>query len=139
MAVSCRTKRSYHTPSCNQSKYIAFQDIPDNGAIARQGWIGMPMLNTNNVFQWYSDVGEKLISLDRRSDRLITTGATKTRLYQRQYYQLNSNAFRMIYGNYGAFWRNDGDVKKFIFCLLPKMINLVVGTYRPFIYDLTQR
>lgn len=118
----------------NQSNYIEWQDRR-NGADARQGWIGFGGAETNN-FQWYSDQGKNSFLLDANGQCSIITGATKIVYTNGQYYSANSDAFRMIYGNYGAFWRNDG-TKVY---LLSTAENDKFGGwngYRPFIYDLT--
>ncbi|HGD7573046.1 TPA: tail fiber domain-containing protein [Escherichia coli] len=118
----------------NQSNYIEWQDRR-NGANARQGWIGFGSAETNN-FQWYSDQGKNSFQLEANGQCSITTGATKIVYTNGEYVAANSNAFRMIYGNYGAFWRNDS-AKVY---LLSTAENDKFGgwnTYRPFIYDLT--
>lgn len=118
----------------NQSNYIEWQDRR-NGADARQGWIGFGSAETNN-FQWYSDQGKNSFQLEANGQCSITTGATKIVYTNGEYVAANSNAFRMIYGNYGAFWRNDS-AKVY---LLSTAENDKFGgwnTYRPFIYDLT--
>lgn len=118
----------------NQSNYIEWQDRR-NGADARQGWIGFGSAETNN-FQWYSDHGKNSFQLDANGQCSITTGATKIVYTNGQYYSANSDAYRMIFGNYGAFWRNDG-TKVY---LLSTEENDRFGGWngnRPFIYDLT--
>ncbi|MEJ9671664.1 tail fiber domain-containing protein [Escherichia coli] len=118
----------------NQSNYIEWQDRR-NGADARQGWIGFGGAETNN-FQWYSDQGKNSFLLDANGQCSIITGATKIVYTNGQYYSANSDAYRMIFGNYGAFWRNDG-TKVY---LLSTAENDKYGGwngYRPFIYDLT--
>ncbi|WP_063501990.1 tail fiber domain-containing protein [Escherichia coli] len=118
----------------NQSNYIEWQDRR-NGADARQGWIGFGGAETNN-FQWYSDQGKNSFLLDANGQCSIITGATKIVYTNGQYYSANSDAYRMIFGNYGAFWRNDG-TKVY---LLSTAENDKYGgwnAYRPFIYDLT--
>ncbi|HHV8898596.1 TPA: tail fiber domain-containing protein [Shigella flexneri] len=118
----------------NQSNYIEWQDRR-NGADARQGWIGFGSAETNN-FQWYSDHGKNSFQLDANGQCSITTGATKIVYSNGQYYSANSDAYRMIFGNYGAFWRNDG-TKVY---LLSTEENDRFGGWngnRPFIYDLT--
>lgn len=117
----------------NQSNYIEWQDRR-NGADARQGWIGFGSAETNN-FQWYSDQGKNSFQLDANGQCSITTGATKIVYTNGQYYSANPDAFRMIYGNYGAFWRNDGGCVY----LLSTAENDKFGSwngYRPFIYHL---
>ncbi|HDS3602182.1 TPA: tail fiber domain-containing protein [Escherichia coli] len=117
----------------NQSNYIEWQDRR-NGADARQGWIGFGSAETNN-FQWYSDQGKNSFQLDANGQCSITTGATKIVYTNGQYYSANSNAFRMIYGNYGAFWRNDGQN---VYLLSTAENDRFGGWngYRPFIYNL---
>lgn len=118
----------------NQSNYIEWQDRR-NGADARQGWIGFGSAETNN-FQWYSDHGKNSFQLDANGQCSITTGATKIVYTNGEYVAANSNAFRMIFGNYGAFWRNDGTK----IYLLSTEENDRFGGWngnRPFIYDLT--
>ncbi|ENZ0925869.1 tail fiber domain-containing protein [Escherichia coli] len=117
-----------------QSNHITFQDNR-SGNITRQGWIGFGSAETNN-FQWYSDQGKNSFQLEANGQCSITTGATKIVYTNGEYVAANSNAFRMIYGNYGAFWRNDS-AKVY---LLSTAENDKFGgwnTYRPFIYDLT--
>lgn len=117
----------------NQSNYIEWQDRR-NGADARQGWIGFGSAETNN-FQWYSDQGKNSFQLDANGQCSITTGATKIVYTNGQYYSANSDAFRMIYGNYGAFWRNDGQN---VYLLSTAENDRFGGWngYRPFIYNL---
>ncbi|HGU0994729.1 TPA: tail fiber domain-containing protein, partial [Escherichia coli] len=66
----------------------------------------------------------------------LTTGKTKIVYTNGQYYSANADAFRMIYGKYGAFWRNDGGK---VYLLSTAENDRFGGwnTYRPFIYDLT--
>ncbi|QMP82575.1 long tail fiber distal subunit [Escherichia phage vB_EcoM_011D4] len=118
----------------NQSNYIEWQDRR-NGADVRQGWIGFGGAETND-FQWYSDHAKNSFMLDANGQCSIITGATKIVYTNGQYYSANSDAYRMIYGNYGAFWRNDG-TKVY---LLSTAENDRFGGWngnRPFIYDLT--
>lgn len=117
-----------------QSNHIAFQDNR-TGAITRQGWIGYGNADTN-VFEWYSDVGGTSIRHHIDGQIELATGNTKRVYTNAQFISMNSDAYRMIYGNYGAFWRNDG-VKVY---LLSTAENDKLGgwnAYRPFIYDLT--
>ncbi|EFB2253470.1 tail fiber domain-containing protein [Escherichia coli] len=118
----------------NQSNYIEWQDRR-NGADARQGWIGFGSAETNN-FMWYSDHGKNSFQLEANGQCSISTGANKLVYTNGEYCSGNSNAYRMAFGNYGAFWRNDGG-KVY---LLSTAENDKLGgwnTYRPFIYDLT--
>ncbi|MFY1736603.1 tail fiber domain-containing protein [Escherichia coli] len=117
-----------------QSNHIAFQDNR-TGAITRQGWIGYGNADTN-VFEWYSDVGGSSIRHHIDGQIELATGNTKRVYTNAQFISMNSDAYRMLYGNYGAFWRNDG-VKVY---LLSTAENDKLGgwnAYRPFIYDLT--
>ncbi|MBX8697707.1 tail fiber domain-containing protein [Shigella sonnei] len=117
-----------------QSNHIAFQDNR-TGSITRQGWIGYGNADTN-VFEWYSDVGGSSIRQHIDGQIELATGNTKRVYTNAQFISMNSDAYRMLYGNYGAFWRNDG-VKVY---LLSTAENDKLGgwnAYRPFIYDLT--
>ncbi|MEA0482020.1 tail fiber domain-containing protein [Escherichia coli] len=117
-----------------QSNHIAFQDNR-TGAITRQGWIGYGNADTN-VFEWYSDVGGTSIRHHIDGQIELATGRTKRVYTNAQFISMNSDAYRMVYGNYGAFWRNDG-VKVY---LLSTAENDKLGGWngnRPFIYDLT--
>ncbi|AUV63938.1 long tail fiber protein, distal subunit [Shigella phage Sf20] len=117
-----------------QSNHIAFQDNR-TGDITRQGWIGYANADTN-IFEWYSDVGGSSIRQHIDGQIELATGNTKRVYTNAQFISMNSDAYRMLYGNYGAFWRNDG-VKVY---LLSTAENDKLGgwnAYRPFIYDLT--
>ncbi|MEJ9721734.1 tail fiber domain-containing protein [Escherichia coli] len=117
-----------------QSNHIAFQDNR-TGSITRQGWIGYGNADTN-VFEWYSDVGGTSIRHHIDGQIELATGRTKRVYTNAQFISMNSDAYRMIYGNYGAFWRNDG-TKVY---LLSTAENDKLGGWngnRPFIYDLT--
>ncbi|EKP4699838.1 tail fiber domain-containing protein, partial [Escherichia coli] len=117
-----------------QSNHIAFQDNR-TGDITRQGWIGYANADTN-VFEWYSDVGGSSIRQHIDGQIELATGNTKRVYTNAQFISMNSDAYRMLYGNYGAFWRNDG-VKVY---LLSTAENDKLGGWngnRPFIYDLT--
>ncbi|EOY2674180.1 tail fiber domain-containing protein [Escherichia coli] len=117
-----------------QSNHITFQDNR-SGNITRQGWIGYGDADTN-ALQIYSDVGSNKFALETNGQISLNVGATKIVYSNGQYYSANSDAFRMIFGNYGAFWRNDG-TKVY---LLSTAENDRFGGWngnRPFIYDLT--
>ncbi|EIB9649804.1 tail fiber domain-containing protein [Escherichia coli] len=117
-----------------QSNHITFQDNR-SGNITRQGWIGYGNADTN-VFEWYSDVGGTSIRHHIDGQIELATGRTKRVYTNAQFISMNSDAYRMIYGNYGAFWRNDGG-KVY---LLSTAENDKLGGWngnRPFIYDLT--
>ncbi|MEF6185595.1 tail fiber domain-containing protein [Escherichia coli] len=117
-----------------RSNYFEYMD-QRNGANKRQGWFGFGSTDTND-FQWYSDEGKNFVKLEASGQVSLSVGATKIVYTNGQYVSANSDAYRMIYGNYGAFWRNDG-TKVY---LLSTAENDRFGgwnTYRPFIYDLT--
>ncbi|HDD9308451.1 TPA: tail fiber domain-containing protein [Escherichia coli] len=117
-----------------RSNYFEYMD-QRNGANKRQGWFGFGSTDTND-FQWYSDEGKNYVKLEASGQVSLSVGATKIVYTNGEYVSANSNAFRMIYGNYGAFWRNDS-AKVY---LLSTAENDKFGgwnTYRPFIYDLT--
>ncbi len=115
------------------SNYFEYMD-QRNGANKRQGWFGFGSTDTND-FQWYSDEGKNFVKLEASGQVSLSTGATKIVYTNGQYVAANSDAFRMIYGNYGAFWRNDGQNVY----LLSTAENDKFGSwngYRPFIYHL---
>ncbi|HAM8537695.1 TPA: tail fiber domain-containing protein [Escherichia coli] len=116
------------------SNYFEYMD-QRNGANKRQGWFGFGSTDTND-FQWYSDEGKNFVKLEASGQVSLSAGATKIVYTNGQYVAANSDAYRMIFGNYGAFWRNDG-TKVY---LLSTAENDRFGgwnAYRPFIYDLT--
>ncbi|EKK6118930.1 tail fiber domain-containing protein [Shigella sonnei] len=116
-----------------RSNYFEYMDQRD-GANKRQGWFGFGSTDTND-FQWYSDEGKNFVKLEASGQVSLSTGATKIVYTNGQYVAANSDAFRMIYGNYGAFWRNDGQNVY----LLSTAENDKFGGwngYRPFIYNL---
>ncbi|MDC9689305.1 tail fiber domain-containing protein [Escherichia coli] len=116
-----------------QSNHITFQDNR-SGSITRQGWIGYGDADTN-ALQLYSDVGSNKITLETSGQISLNTGSTKIVYTNGEYVAANHNAFRMIYGNYGAFWRNDGGSVY----LLSTAENDKFGSWngnRPFIYNL---
>ncbi|HGF2600829.1 TPA: tail fiber domain-containing protein [Escherichia coli] len=117
-----------------RSNYFEYMD-QRNGANKRQGWFGFGSTDTND-FQWYSDEGKNFVKLEASGQVSLSVGATKIVYTNGQYVAANSDAFRMIYGNYGAFWRNDGQ-KVY---LLSTAENDRFGGWngnRPFIYDLS--
>lgn len=117
-----------------QSNYLEYWDTR-NGANKRQGWVGYGNADTN-AMQMYNDSGTNNIGLEQSGQISLNTGSTKVVYTNGEYVSANANAYRMIYGNYGAFWRNDS-AKVY---LLSTAENDKFGgwnTYRPFIYDLT--
>ncbi|TEZ25049.1 tail fiber domain-containing protein [Escherichia coli] len=119
-----------------QSNYIEFFDYR-SGANRRQGYLGYGDGTTNTV-QLVNELteGTNSLRLDENGQVSLSTGKTKIVYTNGEYVAAYANAFRMIYGNYGAFWRNDGG-KVY---LLSTAENDKFGGWngnRPFIYDLT--
>ncbi|USL84155.1 large distal tail fiber subunit [Escherichia phage W115] len=119
-----------------QSNYLEFYDYR-SGANRRQGYLGYGDGTTNTV-QLVNELteGTNSLRLDDTGQVTLSVGKTKIVYTNGQYYSANSDAFRMIYGNYGAFWRNDGQ-KVY---LLSTAENDRFGGWngnRPFIYDLS--
>ncbi|HHL4364222.1 TPA: tail fiber domain-containing protein [Escherichia coli] len=119
-----------------QSNYLEFYDYR-SGANRRQGYLGYGDGTTNTV-QLVNELteGTNSLRLDDTGQVTLSVGKTKIVYTNGQYYSANSDAYRMIYGNYGAFWRNDG-TKVY---LLSTEENDRFGGWngnRPFIYDLT--
>ncbi|HHZ5613411.1 TPA: tail fiber domain-containing protein [Escherichia coli] len=117
-----------------QSAYMAWWDRRD-GKNQRSGYIGHAD-GTTDGFVWRNDVGANSFDLEGSGQVNLTTGKTKIVYTNGQYYSANADAFRMIYGKYGAFWRNDGGK---VYLLSTAENDRFGGwnTYRPFIYDLT--
>lgn len=119
-----------------QSNYLEYYDYR-NGANRRQGYLGYGD-GTTNTLQLVNELteGNNSLRLDDTGQVTLSVGKTKIVYTNGQYYSANSDAFRMIYGNYGAFWRNDGQ-KVY---LLSTAENDRFGGWngnRPFIYDLS--
>ncbi|HBB3352558.1 tail fiber domain-containing protein [Escherichia coli] len=117
-----------------QSAYMAWWDRRD-GKNQRSGYIGHAD-GTTDGFVWRNDVGANSFDLEGSGQVNLTTGKTKIVYTNGQYYSANADAFRMIYGKYGAFWRNDGGK---VYLLSTAENDRFGGWngYRPFIYDLT--
>lgn len=117
-----------------QAAYMSWWDRRD-GKNQRSGYIGHADGSGDSIV-WNNDVGKNSAVLETSGQISLSTGATKIVYTNGQYYSANSDAFRMIYGNYGAFWRNDGTK----IYLLSTAENDRFGGWngnRPFIYDLT--
>ncbi|HHH6537965.1 TPA: tail fiber domain-containing protein [Escherichia coli] len=117
-----------------QAAYMSWWDRRD-GKNQRSGYIGHADGSSDSLV-WNNDVGKNSAILETSGQISLSTGATKIVYTNGQYYSANSDAFRMIYGNYGAFWRNDGTK----IYLLSTAENDRFGGWngnRPFIYDLT--
>lgn len=118
----------------DQAAYMSWWDRRD-GKNQRSGYIGHAD-GTSDAIVWNNDIGQNSVVLETSGQISFRTGATKVVYTNGQYYSANSDAYRMIFGNYGAFWRNDG-TKVY---LLSTAENDKYGGwngYRPFIYDLT--
>ncbi|EFM2703370.1 tail fiber domain-containing protein [Escherichia coli] len=117
-----------------QAAYMAWWDRRD-GKNQRSGYIGHADGSSDSIV-WNNDVSKNSVVLESNGQISLATGATKIVYTNGEYVATNHNAFRMAYGNYGAFWRNDG-TKVY---LLSTAENDKYGgwnAYRPFIYDLT--
>ncbi|EEX7133854.1 tail fiber domain-containing protein [Escherichia coli] len=119
-----------------QSNYMEFMDYR-SGANRRQGYLGYGD-GTTNTLQLVNELteGNNSLRLDENGQVSLSTGKTKIVYTNGEYVAAYANAFRMIYGNYGAFWRNDGQ-KVY---LLSTAENDKFGGWngnRPFIYDLS--
>ncbi|HCP5441315.1 TPA: tail fiber domain-containing protein [Escherichia coli] len=117
-----------------QAAYMSWWDRRD-GKNQRSGYIGHADGSSDSIV-WNNDVSKNSVVLESNGQISLATGATKIVYTNGEYVATNHNAFRMAYGNYGAFWRNDG-VKVY---LLSTAENDKLGgwnAYRPFIYDLT--
>lgn len=116
-----------------QAAYMSWWDRRD-GKNQRSGYIGHADGSSDSLV-WNNDVGKNSAILETSGQISLSTGATKIVYTNGQYVAANSDAFRMIYGNYGAFWRNDGQNVY----LLSTAENDKFGGwngYRPFIYNL---
>ncbi|HBI9757280.1 TPA: tail fiber domain-containing protein [Escherichia coli] len=116
-----------------QAAYMAWWDRRD-GKNQRSGYIGHADGSSDSIV-WNNDVGKNSVVLESNGQISLATGATKIVYTNGQYVAANSDAYRMIYGNYGAFWRNDGQNVY----LLSTAENDKFGGwngYRPFIYNL---
>ncbi|EON3692493.1 tail fiber domain-containing protein [Shigella sonnei] len=116
------------------SAYLQWWD-KRNGVNKRSGYIGHGDATTDSIV-WYNDIGKNSVNLESNGQVSLTAGATKIVYTNGQYVSANSDAYRMIFGNYGAFWRNDGSNVY----LLSTAENDRFGSwngYRPFIYNLS--
>ncbi|HFI7447896.1 TPA: tail fiber domain-containing protein, partial [Escherichia coli] len=116
-----------------QAAYMAWWDRRD-GKNQRSGYIGHADGSSDSIV-WNNDVSKNSVVLESNGQISLATGATKIVYTNGEYVATNHNAFRMAYGNYGAFWRNDGGSVY----LLSTAENDKYGGwngYRPFIYNL---
>ncbi|EFL3859940.1 tail fiber domain-containing protein [Escherichia coli] len=116
-----------------QAAYMSWWDRRD-GKNQRSGYIGHADGSSDSLV-WNNDVGKNSAILETSGQISLSTGATKIVYTNGQYVAANSDAFRMIYGNYGAFWRNDGQN---VYLLSTAENDRFGGWngYRPFIYNL---
>lgn len=117
-----------------QAAYMAWWDRRD-GKNQRSGYIGHADGSSDSIV-WNNDVSKNSVVLESNGQISLATGATKIVYTNGEYVATNHNAFRMAYGNYGAFWRNDGTK---VYLLSTDENDKYGGwnSYRPFIYDLT--
>lgn len=119
-----------------QSNYLEYYDYR-NGANRRQGYIGYGDATTNRLAIINElETGHSSIMFEDNGQISFNTGTAKRVYSPGQFISANSDAYRMIFGNYGAFWRNDGS-KVY---LLSTAENDALGGWngnRPFIYDLS--
>ncbi|EIY6528739.1 tail fiber domain-containing protein [Escherichia coli] len=116
-----------------QAAYMSWWDRRD-GKNQRSGYIGHADGSSDSIV-WNNDVSKNSVVLESNGQISLATGATKIVYTNGEYVATNHNAFRMAYGNYGAFWRNDGGSVY----LLSTAENDKYGGwngYRPFIYNL---
>ncbi|HBB0977434.1 TPA: tail fiber domain-containing protein [Escherichia coli] len=119
-----------------KSNYLEYYDAR-NGANKRQGYIGYGDATTNqlSIINELSE-GSSSIFFNETGQISLNVGKTKIVHSNGQYISTNADNYRIIYGNYGTFWRNDS-VKLY---LMSTAENDKLGTwnsYRPFIYNLT--
>ncbi|WP_236474920.1 tail fiber domain-containing protein [Escherichia coli] len=119
-----------------KSNYLEYYDAR-NGANKRQGYIGYGDATTNqlSIINELSE-GNNSIFFNETGQISLNVGKTKIVHSNGQYISTNADNYRIIYGNYGTFWRNDS-VKLY---LMSTAENDKLGTwnsYRPFIYNLT--
>ncbi|HDW1302707.1 TPA: tail fiber domain-containing protein [Escherichia coli] len=117
-----------------QSAYMAWWDRRD-GKNQRGGYIGHAD-GTSDAIVWNNDIGQNSVVLETSGQISFRTGATKIVYTNGEYVATNHNAFRMAYGNYGAFWRNDGTKVYLLSTAEDDKLGGWNGN-RPFIYDLT--
>ncbi|MDD9835738.1 hypothetical protein BZG15_06135 [Escherichia coli] len=117
-----------------QAAYMSWWDRRD-GKNQRSGYIGHADGSSDSLV-WNNDVGKNSAILETSGQISLSTGATKIVYTNGQYYSANADAFRMIYGNYGAFWRNDGTKVYLLSTAESDKFGGWNGN-RPFIYDLT--
>ncbi|WP_096260319.1 tail fiber domain-containing protein [Escherichia coli] len=119
-----------------KSNYLEYYDAR-NGANKRQGYIGYGDATTNqlSIINELSE-GNNSIFFNETGQISLNVGKTKIVHSNGQYISTNADNYRIIYGNYGTFWRNDS-VKLY---LMSTAENDKLGSwnsYRPFIYNLT--
>ncbi|ACL78203.1 large distal tail fiber subunit [Escherichia phage JSE] len=119
-----------------KSNYLEYYDARD-GANKRQGYIGYGDATTNqlSIINELSE-GNNSIFFNETGQISLNVGKTKIVHSNGQYISTNADNYRIIYGNYGTFWRNDS-VKLYLMSTAENDKWGTWNSYRPFIYNLT--
>ncbi|WP_247186421.1 tail fiber domain-containing protein [Escherichia coli] len=119
-----------------KSNYLEYYDAR-NGANKRQGYIGYGDATTNqlSIINELSE-GNNSIFFNETGQISLNVGKTKIVHSNGQYISTNADNYRIIYGNYGTFWRNDS-VKLYLMSTAENDKWGTWNSYRPFIYNLT--
>lgn len=119
-----------------KSNYLEYYDAR-NGANKRQGYIGYGDATTNqlSIINELSE-GNNSIFFNETGQISLNAGKTKIVHSNGQYISTNADNYRIIYGNYGTFWRNDS-VKLYLMSTAENDQLGIWNSYRPFIYNLT--
>ncbi|EHK4968626.1 tail fiber domain-containing protein [Escherichia coli] len=119
-----------------KSNYLEYYDAR-NGANKRQGYIGYGDATTNqlSIINELSE-GNNSVILNETGQISLNVGKTKIVHSNGQYISTNADNYRIIYGNYGTFWRNDS-VKLYLMSTAENDKWGTWNSYRPFIYNLT--
>lgn len=119
-----------------KSNYLEYYDAR-NGANKRQGYIGYGDATTNqlSIINELSE-GNNSIFFNETGQISLNVGKTKIVHSNGQYISTNADNYRIIYGNYGTFWRNDS-AKLYLMSTAENDKWGSWNSYRPFIYNLT--
>lgn len=119
-----------------KSNYLEYYDAR-NGANKRQGYIGYGDATTNqlSIINELSE-GNNSIFFNETGQISLNVGKTKIVHSNGQYISTNADNYRIIYGNYGTFWRNDS-AKLYLMSTAENDKWGTWNSYRPFIYNLT--
>ncbi|EFU0723185.1 tail fiber domain-containing protein [Escherichia coli] len=119
-----------------KSNYLEYYDAR-NGANKRQGYIGYGDATTNqlSIINELSE-GNNSIFFNETGQISLNVGKTKIVQSNGQYISTNADNYRIIYGNYGTFWRNDS-AKLYLMSTAENDKWGTWNSYRPFIYNLT--